>query len=282
MEYVLLKTLSELISQKKFDDAVKALRKYLIIWDFDGVFTSTERLSHYAAYQLLERCNSAMIPRHILSDNLFGHQVVEHREIITKLFKERLLKDVIFPAEFDTNRDNLQMEMFKDITYVSRMDELLEALNCADIQMSIATRSRPEPFWAKAAAVSVEKYIPKHHWFVNSQISRSSTNYISAFEKAKTRGLSKEQFKFDKTEAFAYAAETCGANVKRSIVVEDTVKGVKSAINAGCHAFAFLGAEDTNAEETRKQLKGIIPESQIADNAEDLMHKMLAFAQANA
>ncbi|HAG52570.1 MAG TPA: hypothetical protein DCL21_02170 [Alphaproteobacteria bacterium] len=274
--------LQDLIAQN-LTELKELLRFFLIIYDWDGVFTSTERMSHFAALNVLALYNDDMlseVDKMEFSNRLFGIKVVNQRPIMEEFFREKGL-DVYFPKHFDGLRDAEQLRMFEGLQTVEGMHEMAYTLNTMYANQVIASRSRVEPFVAKVTATDMDLIIKSDDWFLPAKVDDKSQAWDNMHLIFEAEGVSPEDQGFDKVEIFSYAAASKGIVPAGCIVIEDSVKGIISAKKAGMIPICFLGAEDTDNETTRKALEGILPEEQICETADELLLTILKIVMSS-
>ena len=221
----------------------------LICFDADGVLFDTERFSHIAAYEVLSRFNHKLPKLDVFSNMLVGIRAKDQKFVIGSKFSQ-LGFLIIFPDDFEQQRDSRQRELFKErnINPITGVVKLLDYLSKNDVDFCISTRSRIEPLIQKLELTGLRKYFPDENIFYPEGIDDTSI----AFKKVKSymskQLINEQEFIQDKGLVFAYSCFSMGYVPYDCVGIEDTISGVKSIISAKMMAIAFGGAESTNSK----------------------------------
>lgn len=266
---------------KHSDELVLKVPLFLLIFDFDGVFTSTERVSHFASWDVLVNKHPHLKKYNMmdLSDLLFGIKVVNQQPIIEQFFQD-LGENITITEDFGLLRDETQLKMLKNIKMINGIENMLYQFKNLLANMSVASRSRAEPFFAKAYGIQLEDFIFYNNWFLPTNIEKYSPTYQCMQDVFTDLCISTKDQEFDKVEIFSYTAASLEFTPKQCIVIEDSVKGIISAQKAGMIPFCFTGAEDTNSEKTYLELMDFIPKEHICETADELLLAILKFILA--
>lgn len=205
-----------------------------IIFDCDGVLVDSEPLSMRADVEILARHGIVMT------------EAEAHRRFVGRTF-EAMLKElsvqrgVVFPDNLLDAKNKRLGELYRsELTLVRGVRDALESIRNMGLSMSIASNSPKE----------------------RVKLALQLTGLLGYFKDAI---VTFEDVPHGKPapDVFLLAARKAGVKADNCIVVEDSVAGVTSAVDAGCWTLGFTGTHaDENSHGVR--LKDIGAEALFA------------------
>ena len=188
-----------------------------IIFDCDGVLVDSEPLSMRADVEILKR---------------FGIEMTEteaHRRFVGRTF-EAMLKEltaqrgVIFPDGLLTAKNERLAELYKsELQLVRGVRDALDSIRNLGLTMSIASNSPKERVKLALQLTGLNGYF-KDNIFTFEDVPHGKPA----------------------PDVFLLAAKKAGVRAEDCLVVEDSITGVTSAVDAGCWTLGFTG---THGEE---------------------------------
>ena len=195
-----------------------------ILWDFDGCVVDSETLACQAFAEFATQCGYPITTASFI-DRFTGKGLKEILHIIDGEAGLNLSEN------FPTEQLRLHREALfeKALTPIPGIERALQA--CAHLPMCIASGSEPERLAHSLAVTRLD------HYFTDRVFSASTV----------ARGK-------PAPDIFIYAAEKLGVNPASSLVIEDSVSGVKAGKAAGATVFGFLGGSHVTADHDQKLL----------------------------
>ena len=200
------------------------MSKKLIIWDFDGVISDTEKL-------WVEN-------RRILLNQKFGlnwdfetanHYIGGKSDKTKRLDLEKLgiVTDEVFWQEA------LDMDYALMRKGIELMPDIEKIFAEKDIAQCIATGGTRDKTAVKIKSVGIEKYFPDNKIFTADQVEHGKPE----------------------PDIFLLAAKTMGYEPKDCIVIEDSLAGMTAGLRAGMEVIAFVGCEMNQSEANLQKIK---------------------------
>ena len=200
--------------------------KKLIIWDFDGVISDTEKLWLETNRFLLNKYFNLNWDFETINRYLGGMSIKTKREILDKM---GIVTDDKFWEEV------LQIDAEKINRGLKPTEGIIDIFKDKTFDQCIATGGSSEKTVLKIKATGIEKYMPKNHVFS-----------VDLVEKGKPE-----------PDLFLFAAEKMGYMPKDCIVIEDSIAGMTAGMRAGMTVVAFLGCEMNNNPQYIKKVKDL-------------------------
>lgn len=195
----------------------------LIIFDCDGVLVDSEYVVNKVWHETLKSVNFS-IDFDELSKLFTG---ISGKDKIRRL-KENYNLDL--PQEFLDNRKKIANKAKKDIRIISGVDE---ALNSITINKCLASGS----------TINSLNIYKQNNPCLDKHFNESNTFSAEMVENGKPA-----------PDLFFYAAKKMGYKPEQCLVIEDSIAGVKAAVNANMKVIGFTGASTSKSEEHRKEL----------------------------
>jgi len=249
----------------------------------DGVMIDSERYSHFASYDVLAMCNEKMPDMMDMSDVLFGVKVVDQVEKIKEFFESKKMK-LVFPdnseEEFGKLRDKRQEVIIAERgKWIEGMEQVFHFLHEHESPISAASRSRRPPFEQKADVLALERFILSEHWYLYADVEEVESEVHAYLTE---HNVPEEYWNVDKVSTFAMASMKRKFSPQRSVVIEDTAGGIKSAAFGKMNPFLLTASEGTQRklDDIKDELTIHAPKTPSCPTADDLLLSMLCFALA--
>lgn len=197
------------------------MQKKLIIWDFDGVISDTEKLWLSSRMELLNNIHNLGWDFQTTNHYLGGMSDKTKSQVLTNL-------------GIDTDDAFWHKAMEMDIAKINNGFALTEGIEeifkLSDFEQCIATGGVASKTRLKIEITGIEKYFPPEKVFTADLV------------------------KYGKPEPdlFLLAAETMGYNKEQCIVVEDSIAGMTAAIRAKMKVIAFSGSDMYDKDHIKK------------------------------
>lgn len=200
------------------------MSKKLIIWDFDGVISDTEKL-------WVEN-------RRILLNQKFGlnwdfetanHYIGGKSDKTKRLDLEKL--GIVTDEAFWEQA--LEMDYALMQKGIELMPDIEKIFAEKDIAQCIATGGTRDKTTVKIKSVGIEKYFPDNKIFTADQVEHGKPE----------------------PDIFLLAAKTMGYEPKDCIVIEDSLAGMTAGLRAGMEVIAFVGCEMNQSEANLQKIK---------------------------
>jgi HAD superfamily hydrolase (TIGR01509 family) len=186
-----------------------------IIFDCDGVLVDSEPLSMRADVEILKR---------------FGIEITEteaHRRFVGRTFEAMLQeltaqRGTVFPEGLLNDKNKRLAELYKsELQLVRGVRDALESIRNLGLTMSIASNSPKERVKLALQLTGLNGYFKDN---------------IVTFEDVPHGKPA--------PDVFLLAAKKAGVKAADCLVVEDSITGVTSAVEAGCWTLGFTGTND--------------------------------------
>ncbi len=200
------------------------MSKKLIIWDFDGVISDTEKL-------WVEN-------RRILLNQKFGlnwdfetanHYIGGKSDKTKKLDLKKL--GIVTDEAFW--KQSLDMDYALMRQGIELMPDIEKIFAEKGIEQCIATGGTRDKTAVKIKSVGIEKYFPDNKIFTADQVEHGKPE----------------------PDIFLLAAKTMGYKPKDCIVIEDSLAGMTAGLRAGMEVIAFVGCEMNQSEANLQKIK---------------------------
>lgn len=191
----------------------------LVIFDCDGTLVDTETLIHNATSDVLAEMGYAKFTSQYCLEHFTGH---------SKLYLEEMLYNEI-GREFDFQQFDrkLNHRSFKNIEYgtiaMYNAAEILKALRAQNIKICIASNGDRINVVESLQVAGLLSYFELEHIFTYEQVARPKPA----------------------PDLFLFAAQQMGVDGDRAVIIEDSIPGMKAAINANIDV---IGIKNRNKE----------------------------------
>ena len=195
------------------------MKKYLIIFDLDGVLLSTDRFHFLAWKKLADRMGIVFTEKD--NERLRGVSRMESLEIVLSLSKERITLSEEEKIALATEKNDCYREYLKTLTPADVSDEVratLAELRKEGYPLAVGSSSK------------------------NTRFILSQTNLTDAFD-AIADGNDIKNSKPD-PEVFLKAASLIGIAPEHCAVIEDAEAGLEAANRGGMLSVAYASAID--------------------------------------
>lgn len=186
--------------------------KKLIIWDFDGVISDTEKLWLETRRQMLNEKFGLNWDFETANRHMGGMSDKTKRENLDKL---GIITDDAFWEEAlkkDVEKINEGLKVNEGVTDIFKNK---------NFDQCIATGGIFSKTMLKIKAVGIEQYIPTEHVFTADMV----------------------EYGKPEPDLFLLAAEKMGYTSENCIVIEDSIAGMTAGLRAGMKVIAFLGCD---------------------------------------
>nr|QJR98210.1 hydrolase [uncultured Alphaproteobacteria bacterium] len=200
--------------------------KKLIIWDFDGVISDTEKLWLETRRQMLNEKFGLNWDFETANQHMGGMSDKTKRENLDKL---GIITDNAFWDEA------LERDIKKMACGIKVTEGIVPIFNNQNFAQCIATGGIFSKTILKIKAVGIEKYIPADHIFTADMVEHGKPE----------------------PDLFLLAAEKMGYKAENCIVIEDSVAGMTAGLKAGMTVVAFLGCDMNNNEKNIEKVKSL-------------------------
>ncbi len=215
------------------------MKKKLLIWDFDGVVADTEKLWLYNRMVTLNEDFGLNWDEQTVRKNLVGMSDKTKREVLDKM------GIVTSDAFWEKNRQmDWDVMLSKGFKPTEGIEDIFKMKN---IKQCIATGTLKEKMKIKIEVSGIGEWFSQKNVFTADQVLKGKPE----------------------PDLFLYACEKMGEKPEDSIVVEDSVAGLKAAIKAGCLPVAFVKYALEGDQEYFNDIRALGVQN-IFDNMEDL------------
>ena len=220
------------------------MSKKLIIWDFDGVISDTEKL-------WVEN-------RRILLNQKFGlnwdfetanHYIGGKSDKTKKLDLEKL--GIVTDEDFWEKALDMDYALMRK--GIKLMPDIEKIFAIKNIEQCIATGGTRDKTRVKIKSVGIEKYFPDKKIFTADQVEHGKPE----------------------PDIFLLAAKTMGYEPKDCIVIEDSLAGMTAGLRAKMEVIAFVGCKMNQSETNLQKIKNL-GIKHIFYNMEEVRHFVLA------
>jgi len=193
--------------------------KKLLIWDFDGVVADTERLWLYNRMLTINETFHLNWSEEKTHQTLLGMSDKTKKEVLDGL---GLITDDTFWAK------NKQLDYNAMLSKgFTPTEGIIDIFQIPNIKQCIATGGIKEKTAVKLKVAGIENYFPPEHVFTADMVLRGKPD----------------------PDLFLLAAQKMGEEPQDSIVIEDSIAGLKAALKAGCLPIAFTGCIHLDKDE---------------------------------
>lgn len=199
------------------------MKKKLLIWDFDGVIADTEKLWLKNRQKLLKDYMNVDWDFTTVEKHLKGMSDITKREVLDSL---GIITDDYFWEK------SIQMDLESMYTIGFELTKDIEEIFKLNIKQCIATGGMSDKTAKKIDVVKIRNYFPNETVFTADMVKRGKPE----------------------PDLFLLAAEKMGYKPHDCIVIEDSVVGIKAAIQAGMNPVAFV---KYNTNERIKEIKNM-------------------------
>lgn len=197
----------------------------LIIWDFDGVLSDSEKL-WVGVWQEMINQHFGVNWDFKTADRHLGGIALKTK--VARLAEMGLPVDDTFLEETKCR----EAEYFKEMTATPGAEKILQELKLPYVLATGGTRIKTE---SKLAATKLKKYFPDNKIFTAEQVS-----------------LGKPA-----PDLFLFAANQTGTKPQNCLVIEDSIPGLTAALSAGMYTVAFIGGEMNNTLEYKQKVEDL-------------------------
>ncbi len=202
------------------------MKKKLIIWDFDGVISDTEKLWIENRRLMLNQKFNINWDFNTTNHYIGGKSDKTKKEDLEKI---NIITDDDFWNEA-CKKDYLVMN--KGIQLTEGIENIFKNNN---FEQCIATGGVKDKTAAKIKSVGIEKYFPQNKIFTADMVEHGKPQ----------------------PDIFILAAEKLGYQSKDCIVIEDSLAGMTAGLRANMLVIAFIGFEMNQSEEYLKKIKNL-------------------------
>lgn len=202
------------------------MNKTLIIWDFDGVISDTEKLWLENRRQLLNQKFDLNWDFATVNHHLGGMSEKTKKEVLQRL---GLAIDDNFMTEA------LKMDytvMKKGIKPTPGIEDIFKIKS---FDQCIATGGTMDKTLVKVEAVEIEKYFPHNKIFTADMVEHGKPE----------------------PDLFLLAAQKMGYQPQNCMVIEDSLAGMTAGLRAGMNVIAFLGCEMNHGQSYLNKVKAL-------------------------
>ena len=200
--------------------------KKLIIWDFDGVISDTEKL-------WIE--NRKILLNKYYNLNWTFEDTNKYLGGMSDATKERVLKELNINVDKSFWKEAMDLDIEKINNGLSLVDGVENIFKNKNFDQCIATGGVWAKTQLKIKAVNIAKYFSDDHIFTADMV-----------EKGKPE-----------PDLFLLAAQKMGYNPKDCIIIEDSIAGMTASKRAGMFVIAFLGCEMNNNDKYIQKVRDL-------------------------
>ena len=198
----------------------------LIIWDFDGVISDTEKLWLETRRDLLNK---------YFNLNWSFDDVNTYLGGMSDATKNEVLKDLNINVDEDFWHEAITLDLEKLDKGVELTCGIEDIFKDKKFDQCIATGGVWSKTQHKIKAVNIGKYFTDDHIFTADMVKKGKPE----------------------PDLFLLAAKKMGYSPKDCIVIEDSIAGMTAGLKAGMFVIAFLGCEMNNNDKYIKQVKSL-------------------------
>ncbi len=206
-------------------------KKPLIIWDFDGVLSDSEKLWAQVWRDLLKKEKNIVLTPEQELKWLIGIADKEKKKNLEQFLS--LTLDESFMAKINEG------EIYMGTHFMKPMPGVEDVLADTNFNHCIATgATREQQEWKMKNLSWLKKYITMENIFTVDMVAHGKPA----------------------PDLFLFAAKAKGYNTKDCVVVEDSLHGMLAAKEAKIKCISFVGAEGNNTESYRQkcQTTGVV------------------------
>ncbi len=186
----------------------------LVLFDNDGVLVDSEGISFDVYAEKITAYGVKKTPEQLMEET----SGLTHEAIIEKSIPG------ISPEERDTLGDEINAEIKRRFIQLplhanAGVIELLTKLQEKNILFCVATNGTKERLDTAFAASGLDKFFPEERRFTAYMVSRGKPA----------------------PDLYLFAAQQCGVEIKKCLVIEDSVTGIRAAQQANMTVLAYLG-----------------------------------------
>ena len=198
--------------------------KKLVIWDFDGVISDTEKLWLETRRELLNRDFGLDWNFDTINKHCGGMSDKTKRENLDKL-------GILTSNEFWN--EALKVDIEKINEGLKPVYGVIKILKNKSLLQCVATGGAFMKTMLKIKSAKLEKYIPVEHLFTADMVKKGKPE----------------------PDLFLLAAEKMGVSPKNCVVIEDSIAGMTAGLKAGMEVVAFLGCKMNNNQKYIEKVK---------------------------
>jgi len=185
------------------------MEKKLIIWDFDGVIADTEKIWLYHRMITLNKDYGLNFNEETIRQKFWGMSDQTKKELLKNMGIET--DDAFWRKNNQLDEDFIRQKGF-ELT-----EGIADIFKLSHIKQCIATGTIRGKIFIKIKVAGIEKYFSDQNVFTADMVACGKPE----------------------PDLFLLACEKMGEDPKNTIVVEDSIAGLKAAIRAGCLPVAF-------------------------------------------
>lgn len=198
----------------------------LIIWDFDGVISDTEKLWLETRKDLLNK---------YFNLNWSFEDTNKHLGGMSDATKDEVLKSLNINVDENFWREAIALDLEKLKNGVELTKGVEDIFKNKKFNQCIATGGVWSKTQHKIKAVNIAKYFDDNHIFTADMVKKGKPE----------------------PDLFLLAAKKMGYAPKDCIVIEDSIAGMTAALKAGMLVVAFLGCEMNNNDKYIQKVKNL-------------------------
>ncbi len=202
------------------------MNKKLIIWDFDGVISDTEKLWVENRRQMLNEKFGLNWDFDTANTHIGGKSDKTKQNDLAKL-------------GVNTDQNFWEKALARDYEILKKGIELTTGIEKIfknqEIEQCIATGGIKDKTAAKIEAVNIRKYFPEEKVFTADMVAHGKPE----------------------PDLFLLAAKTMGYRPQDCLVIEDSLAGMTAGLRAGMKVVAFLGFEMNQSSEYLAKVKAL-------------------------
>ena len=199
-------------------------QKTLLIWDFDGVLADSERLWVDIWYQSLIDKRNIKLSNDEVEKYLTGLSEKTKCEYLNIYFNAHIDDDFI--------KEIHQQQLIKIETELNPMPGIEPIFSDNSFKHAVATGTRRSVVDIKLKKIGLwQKYIDFSNCFTSDDVQNGKPA----------------------PDLFLYTAKKMGYLPQNSIVIEDSINGIKAGIASNMTVLAFIGAKSNNNDHYARQ-----------------------------
>ncbi len=221
----------------------------LVIFDCDGVLVDSETLSYETYTKVFAQENFDLSPDELL-DRLSGLSLPDMIAMLEKTEGRSFSSDIL-----DKIDKAIRESFSRSLKPVSGTSELLEKLTAHGIKICVVSNGFRGRIDHALTVTGLKKYFPDNHIFDVSQVKNGKPA----------------------PDLLLYAAKQMGANPMDTVVVDDSVTGIRAAQAARMAVIGFLGGSHAAAEGYQTRINRAQADT-IAYSMDEISDFFIAFA----
>lgn len=202
------------------------MNKTLIIWDFDGVISDTEKLWLENRRQLLNQKFNLNWDFTTVNHHLGG---------MSEKTKKEVLQRMGLPVDDNFTAEALKMDMAVMKQGIEPTPGIEEIFKMKSFDQCIATGGTKDKTFVKIEAVGIGKYFLPKQIFTADMVEHGKPE----------------------PDLFLLAAQKMGYQPQNCIVIEDSLAGMTAGLKAGMKVIAFLGCEMNHGQTYLDKVKAL-------------------------